>query len=117
QTRLFVAGMSLKSGLDTQKINRFIFDKNSEALAVMCKAVGFDRNSFSAIFLLTRKGTNSSGEKLQTNPVEIENVMKFFDKLSAGKARAVLEHWKLDAGYTAAIEQLDSQLGKQRVYL
>ncbi len=116
QIRLFVAGFSIKTGLDTQKINRIIYDKNAEALAVACRALEFDRNSFSAIFLLSRKGTVQNGEKSSIKPAEVEAVLAFFDNLSAGKARTILEHWKLDDGYLHAIDTFDTQPHDQSVY-
>ncbi|MBL4665982.1 MAG: DUF2336 domain-containing protein [Sneathiella sp.] len=118
QIRLFVAGMSIKTGLDGATLSRFVHDKNAEAMAVVCKSLEFDRNSFSAVFLLTRRGGAVSGtSKVALNPSEIESVMKFYDKLSSGNAKAVVQHWKLDSGYLEAIEQIDDQTNEQRVYL
>lgn len=118
QLRLFVAGLSIKTGLDTATLSRFVHDKNAEAMAVVCKSLEFDRNSFSAVFLLTRRGGGMSNSgKMAVNPAEIEAVMKFYDKLTAGNAKSVVEHWKLDSGYLEAIEQLDEQADAQRVYL
>ncbi len=117
QVRLFVAGLSLKSGLDTQKINRFLHEKNAEAMAVTCRALEFDRNNFSAVFLLTRRGQEGSENKLFTSPAEVESVMQFYDRLTPAKARTVLDHWKLANGYSDAIDQLDVKLEEQRVYL
>ncbi len=117
QIRLFVSGLSLKSGLDTQKINRFLHERNAEAMAVTCRALEFDRNSFSAVFLLTRREKDGAEGKQSSSPEEIEAVMHFYDQLTPGKARKVLEHWKLATGYSEAIEQLDHKLDDQRVYL
>ncbi|MEP3245304.1 MAG: DUF2336 domain-containing protein [Sneathiella sp.] len=117
QIRLFVSGLSLKSGLDTPKINRFLHERNAEAMAVTCRALEFDRNSFSAVFLLTRREKDGAEGKQSSSPEEIEAVMQFYDQLTPGKARKVLEHWKLATGYSEAIEQLDHKLDDQRVYL
>lgn len=117
QFRLFVAGVSVLAGLNAQKINTFLHEKNAEAMAITCKAIDFDRASFSAVFLLTRRGQGENGEKLATSPAEIEAVMGFYDRLSAKKAKSVLAHWKLDTGYMDAVEQLDSSLEEQRVFL
>ncbi|WP_169561491.1 DUF2336 domain-containing protein [Sneathiella chinensis] len=108
--RLFVAGLSLKSGLDILTISRLIHDHNAEALAITCKTLGFDRNSFSAVFLLTRRETTGSDRKHTIDPAEFEAVMKFYDRLSGETAGKVLDYWKLDAGYSNAVEELDSQL-------
>jgi len=116
QIRLFVAGISLKSGLSTKKISRFLHDKNIEAMAVTCKALDFGRNSFSAIFLLSRKGVTNSGEKTQIDPTEIEAAIAFFDNLPANKAKSVLEYWKMETGYSDSIADLDNRLNTGRVY-
>jgi len=118
QIRLFLAGISIKTGLNTTTLSRFIHDKNAEAMAVTCKSLGFDRNSFSAVFLLTRRGgVVSSSGKAAIKPADIEVVMKFYDKLTQENAKAVVEHWKLDSGYLDAIDEIDEQINDQRVYL
>jgi uncharacterized protein (DUF2336 family) len=118
QIRLFLAGLSIKSGLDTQSLGRFIHSKNTEAMAIICKALNFDRNSFSAIFLLTRRGGAATTEnKTALSPDEIEAAMGFFDKLEAATAERVLEYWKLDTGYSEAIEKLGDGNPDQLVYL
>jgi uncharacterized protein (DUF2336 family) len=118
QIRLFLACFSIMSGLDTKTLSRFVHDKNSEAMAVVCKALGFDRNSFSAVFMLTRRGSIDANEgRTMMKTAEIEDIMEFFDSLKEQNAKSVLAHWKLDTGYTSAIEELDSKLDNQRVYL
>lgn len=117
QIRLFVAGLSLKSGLDTKIISRFLHDKNTEAMAVTCKALDLGRNSFSAIYLLSRKGLNNNGEKTRIDPAEIESAIAFFDKLKTSKAKSVLDYWKIETGYSDAIADLDNRLDTGRVYL
>jgi uncharacterized protein (DUF2336 family) len=117
QIRLFIAGLSLKSGLSTQTLSRFLFDKNAEGMAVTCKALDFDRNSFSAVFLLTRRGGMENGNQVPTSPAEVETVMNFYDGLKTEKAEQVLAHWRLDTGYSDAVDQINHKLDTQRVYL
>jgi len=118
QIRLFLAGFSLKSGLDTQTLSRFVHDKNAEAMAVICKSLGFDRNSFSAVFLLTRRGgTGANDGKATLKPTEIEDIMNFYDSLNEASAADIVAHWKLDSGYIDAIEEIDTRLNNQRARL
>lgn len=118
QIRLFLAGFSILSGLDTRTLSRFVHDKNAEAMAVVCKALAFDRNSFSAVFMLTRRGSIAASEgKAMLKPSEIEEIMEFFDSLKEENTKSILAHWKLDSGYTRAIEELDNKLDNQHVYL
>ncbi|WP_025898717.1 DUF2336 domain-containing protein [Sneathiella glossodoripedis] len=117
QIRLFLACFSILSGLDTKTLSRFVHDKNAEAMAVLCKALGFDRNSFSAVFMLTRRGGGAAGEgRTMMRPAEIEEIMEFYDSLKENSAKTVLAHWKLEPGYTSAIEELDSKLDSQRAF-
>ncbi|MBO6827766.1 MAG: DUF2336 domain-containing protein [Sneathiella sp.] len=118
QIRLFLAGLAIKSGLDAHRLGDFVHSRNAEAMAVVCKALSFDRSSFSAIFLLTRRGGVSGTDgKAALKPEEIERVMKFFDKLDPAKAQMVLEHWRMNTGYANAIHQIDKAEDDQFVYL
>ncbi|WP_169568894.1 DUF2336 domain-containing protein [Sneathiella limimaris] len=114
QIRLFLSGFAIVSGLDTRTLSRFVYDKNAEAMAVVCKALGFERNSFSAVYLLTRRGGASTDQTKMMKPAELEVIMEFYDSLSQYDAKAILAHWKLDTAYTSAVEELDEQLGSQR---
>ena len=118
QIRLFLAGLAIKSGLDAHRLGDFVHHRNAEAMAVVCKSLSFDRNSFSAIFLLTRRGgVAATNGKAALKPEEIEKVMKFYDKLEPAKAQMVLEHWRMNTGYANAIHQIDKGDDDQYVYL
>jgi len=118
QIRLFLAGMAIKSGLDANRLGDFLHHRNAEAMAVVCKALSFDRNSFSAIYLLTRRGgAIADNGRATISPAEIEKVMKFYDKLKAAKAQMVLEHWRMNTGYADAIHQINQGDTDQFVYL
>ncbi|MDF2367334.1 DUF2336 domain-containing protein, partial [Sneathiella sp.] len=117
QIRLFVIGLAELSGLDYQKISRFIYDPNAEALIVVLKALEFSRNSFSTTYLLTRNISHNQKVKKTTQPEEVEIIMKFYDKLSTKKAKMTLRFWQLERDYTEIVEQLDADLDDDRVYL
>ncbi|TNE34549.1 MAG: DUF2336 domain-containing protein [Alphaproteobacteria bacterium] len=117
QIRLFITGIAHKSGLDYLKISRFIYDPNAEALTVVIKALGFDRNTFSAIYLLTRNISDSSSIKNTTNPEEVEIMLKFYDKLSDKSAKLTLRFWQLEKDYLETVDRLDDDLDDSRVYL
>lgn len=117
QIRLFITGLAFKSELDYRKISRFIYDPNAEALAVVIKALEFDRNSFSAIFLLTRNISDTERVRNTTEPEEVEIMMSFYDKLSENNAKSTLRFWQLETDFLTIVEQLDEDLDDQRVYL
>ncbi|MCF8466794.1 MAG: DUF2336 domain-containing protein [Sneathiella sp.] len=117
QIRLFLTGLAELSGLDYLKISRFIYDPNAEALIVVLKALEFSRNSFSAVYLLTRNISVSKKTKNTTRPEEVEIIMKFYDKLSTKNAKVTLRFWQLERDYLEMIEKLDEDLDDDRVYL
>jgi uncharacterized protein (DUF2336 family) len=117
QIRLFIIGLAELSGLDYQKISRFIYDPNAEALIVVIKALEFSRNSFFTIYLLTRNISHNRKVKNTTQPEEVEIIMKFYDKLSTKKAKMTLRFWQLERDYMEIVEQLDADLDDDRVYL
>ncbi len=117
QIRLFITGLAYKAELDYRKISRFIYDPNAEALAVVLKALDFDRNSFSAVFLLTRNISDTDKVRKITEPEEVEIIINFYDKLSENNAKSTLRFWQLETDFLEVVEQLEEDMDDQRVYL
>jgi uncharacterized protein (DUF2336 family) len=117
QVRLFITGLAYKAMLPYLTISRFIYDPNAEAMAVVLKALEFDRNAFSAVFLLTRNITDSSKAKKATRPEEVGIMMKFYDKLSEKNAKSTLRSWQLEKDFLDIVEELDEYLDDQRIFL
>ncbi|MAZ03341.1 MAG: hypothetical protein CMN56_09400 [Sneathiella sp.] len=118
QIRLFLIGLAELSGLDYQKISRFIYDPNAEALIVVLKALEFSRSGFSTVYLLTRNISVSAKTQNMTKPEEVEIIMKFYDKLSTKNAQVTLRFWQLERDYLEVIDKLDEDLDDDdRIYL
>ncbi|MEH6526334.1 MAG: DUF2336 domain-containing protein [Sneathiella sp.] len=117
QIRLFITGLAYKASLSYLTISRFIYDPNAEALAVVLRALEFDRNAFSAVFLLTRNISDSGMTKKMTRPEEVGIMMKFYDKLSEKNAKSTLRSWQLEKDFVDIVEELDENLDDQRIYL
>lgn len=117
QIRLFITGLAHKATLPYLTISRFIYDPNAEAMAVVLRALEFDRNAFSAIFLLTRNISDSGKIKKLTRPEEVEVMMKFYDKLSEKNAKSTLRSWQLEKDFLNIVEELDEDLDDQRIFL
>jgi len=117
QVRLFITGLAFKASLPYLTVSRFIYDPNAEALAVVLRALEFDRNVFSAIFLLTRNISDSGKTKKTTRPEEVEIMMSFYDKLSEKNAKSTLRSWQLEKEFIEIVEELDGGLDDQRLYL
>ena len=118
QIRLFLIGLAELSGLGYEKISRFIYDPNAEALIVVLKALEFSRSGFSTIYLLTRNISVSAKAQNTTKPEEVEIIMKFYDKVSTKNAQVTLRFWQLERDYLDVIDKLDNDLDDDdRVYL
>ena len=118
QIRLFLIGLAELSGLGYEKISRFIYDPNAEALIVVLKALEFSRSGFSTIYLLTRNISVSAKAQNATKPEEVEIIMKFYDKVSTKNAQVTLRFWQLERDYLDVIDKLDNDLDDDdRVYL
>jgi uncharacterized protein (DUF2336 family) len=117
QIRLFITGLAYKAKLDYLRVSRFIYDPNAEALAVVLKALGFDRSSFSAVFLMTRNISDNNKVKKATDPQEVEEMMSFYDKLSEKSTKSTLRYWQLEQDYLDAIEKIEENEDDERVYL
>ena len=97
---VFIAGIAHMAGVDLNMARRIIFDKGGEALTLACKAIGMDRANFAAIFLRIRKAVNNGAP---TQPAVLERMLAQYDKMSRGKAKAILRLWQQDAHLVAAV--------------
>ncbi len=101
QIAVFVAAVGHMCRLDRTVSRRVIFDRGGEALAVACRAMGFDRTDFAAIFLATRAPGAGSQAAAAMN-----NILGLYDSLSDKMAKRALAFWRQDAEYTQAIDQM-----------
>lgn len=97
---VFIAGIAHMAGVDLSMARRIIFDKGGEALTLACKAMGMDRANFAAIFLRIRKAVNQGAA---TQPVVLERMLAHYDKMSRGRAKAIVALWQQDAHLVTAI--------------
>lgn len=104
QIRLFLTLLSRRAGMRERLVNRMLFEKGGEGLAITCKALGFSRADFVTIFSYSRK----ADRRLMRNfTVERQQAESFFDRLSVDTAATVLKKWQRDSDYLAAIRALD----------
>jgi uncharacterized protein (DUF2336 family) len=98
----FVAGLAHMAKLDAEIIKRAMFDAGGETLAIICKTVGMDRNSFASVFLLSRQGAAPV-----TAPKQLQDLLGFFDALTPEQARSAVRFWRMDNEYLKAIASVD----------
>jgi hypothetical protein len=79
-----------------------MFDVGGESLAIICKTVGMDRNTFASLYLLARQG---AGPVMA--PKQLQELLKFFDTLTPEQARAAVRFWRMDSEYLKAIAAID----------
>lgn len=103
EVALFVGMFAGATGLRSGLIKRLLFEPGGEGLAIACKALGLDRDTFSRLFALSRaaRPQHASAERAAAH-----RVLAFFERIPAKEARRVMERWKLDPEYTAAIRAL-----------
>lgn len=90
QVAYFIAGFARMTGVDSQTARRILYDPSGEAVAVACKAVGFDRVYFSNLLLMT----DQSGSR---KPDEIKKLVGQYDQLTPETAQRAMRFWKLRA--------------------
>jgi hypothetical protein len=97
-----VAGLAHMVKLDPSIIKRSMFDAGGESLAIICKTVGMDRNTFASLYLLARQGSGPV-----TAPKQLQDLLKFFDALTPEQARGAVRYWRMDSEYLKAIAAVD----------
>ena len=99
----FTAALARLADVEVLLARHIVFDQGGEGLAVLCKACGIDRSTFSSIFLLTREARDGSR---MTEPAQLNAMVKIYDNLSPKEAQGALRCWQLNADYLAAVEQI-----------
>lgn len=92
---VFVAGMARLARIDSRTMRRVIFDRAGEPLAIACRAVNFDRQTFATLFLLTHHGNEG------ISPDRFERALEFYDAITFARARVTLGYWREDLEFPA----------------
>lgn len=83
----FIAGLGRLAEIDMALAHRIVFDKGGEMLAVVCKAIGVDRITFSDLLLLT----NQDGARDQ---MARDALIGVYTRITAESAQKVLRFWR-----------------------
>lgn len=106
EVALFETGLARLAGLRRQLVRRILYEPGGEGLAILCRALGIEREVFSNIFHLSRKAKDV---KDTPDSKEIENVLSFFDKTKQWDAAKVLKRWQRSSDYLYALKKLDGE--------
>ena len=104
EVTLFIAMLRQMTGLRTVLVNRIVFEPGGEGLAIVCRALGLEKETFSDIFTLTRNARPEAAKSLQR---DIRRVLGLFDRITDEAAREVVERWQRGTNYLAALRDLE----------
>lgn len=102
---LFEALFGEVSGFKPPGLQHVLYHQGGEGLAILCRSLGYPKQAFATIFLLSRRGRPGSET---TDPRELSRAVQIFDKVSRENASLVANTWRRNPDYRAAIEQISS---------
>ena len=100
---LFEALFGEVSGFKPPGLQHVLYHQGGEGLAILCRSLGYPKQAFATIFLLSRRGRPGSET---TDPRELSRAVQIFDKVSRENANLVANTWRRNPEYRAAIEQI-----------
>lgn len=83
----FVAGIARLARMDLQMAHRITFDDGGETLAVVCKAIGIDRTTFSDLLLLTNVDSSRSRE-------DRDALLGVYTRITPEAAQRAMRFWR-----------------------
>ncbi len=102
---LFERVLEQQSGLRRQLLQRLLYEPGGEGLAVVCRALDFDRRIFREILTLTRKARVGLDE---TNLDECAFASMLYDQIEADTAKVMLSRWRRNPNYLDLLRQLET---------
>ncbi len=97
---LFVHLFARMSGMRAPLVQRMLFEPGGEGLAIASKALGFSREDFSVLFLLSRQARPETPRNVRHAH---QQVMEMFDRMVEAECRKVLRKWQRDQDYLKAL--------------
>lgn len=103
EIKLFVGMFARAARLRTRLVMRILFEPGGESLAIACKGIDLDRKTFTQLFALSRAARSHRC----SIKAESDRAMAVFDNISQAEAEHVLQRWRLDPDFAAAIHALE----------
>lgn len=100
---LFLAIFSDLTKLNDVIIRRIVFEKGGEGIAIACRAIDMSEIDFATIF---RKSRQVAPGRAKASREEVNTVLGLYRSIDEAEACKVLELWRCDIDYQAAIEGL-----------
>ncbi len=103
EVSLFEAGLCKLSGLRPKLLRRILFEPGGEALALLCRAIGLDTDTFMAIFELTRRAGDGGAKP---SAAQHRELVELYRKTRQHDANRVLRRWRRSSDYLFALKQV-----------
>ena len=104
EIQLFEAMLSEWSHIPPSTLKRLVYQSGGQPLAILCKALGIDKPTFTSIFLLSRVGRR---DEQIVDPGELASVLKLYDQAASQAAHGVVARWRSDPDYIAAVDRIE----------
>ncbi len=112
----FIAALGYLTDIDQKTAKRIVFSPGHEAVAVACRAKGFDLSTFSTIVLLldgttegsaSEPGASGAVQKQLRRPEEVASLLDLYKQIPVENAQRAMRFWairnrSLDDGEAAA---------------
>ena len=106
EIQLFEAMLSEWSRIPPSTLKRLVYQSGGQPLAILCKALGIDKPTFTSIFLLSRVGRR---DEQIVDPGELASVLKLYDQAASHTAHGVVARWRSDPDYIAAVDRIEEE--------
>lgn len=104
EVTLFIGMLKQMTGLRTVLVNRIVFEPGGEGLAIVCRSLEMDKDTFADIFTLTRNARPAAAKTLQR---DIRKIVSLYDRITLASAAEVVERWQRGTNYLSALRDLE----------
>jgi len=98
QVSEFIAGLGYLTDIDQKTARRIVFTPGHEAVAVACRAKGFDLSTFSTIVLLLDGAIDNGGEGVEKQlrrPEEVAELLELYKEVPVETAKRAMRFWAI----------------------
>jgi uncharacterized protein (DUF2336 family) len=103
EINLFINMFGRAADLRTRLVSRFLFEEDGSGLAVACRGIGIDRETFRGIYALARASSRRPSGDIQKL---IDRAVGYYDAVTEDEAKRVLARWRLDPDFSKAIRDV-----------
>ena len=104
EVHLFVVMIKQLTGLREKLIMRVLLEPGGEGLAIICKAIGFQKEEFDSVFAISRKARPGDTKTLKHDR---SKALDFYDRMTERAAQLVVRRWRRSVDYLTAIRDLE----------